>query len=227
MPGFIRSAAGAAAALALLAGGLAACGSSGGGSKAPSTPATSGTGHVTSYASLSGTSTTITLAPAFVQTLARLKVAPTAVAPATTTGSTFTFPITSGKATVNAPGSTPPAVGTLVHSGGLALATGSLKVSLNDVVLTLGTTSTIKGAVSLNGSALGGAAITLFDVDLSRLSTVTGPGGTTTLTGAVVYVDPGAATALNAAFGLSGANALPTGTDKFTVGTATVKLTGK
>lgn len=209
---------------------LAACGSSGGGKGSSTTPSgTTGStgsssanaGTAATYPKLTGTSTVLALSPAFVSALTTLKLSPTAVAPATLTTGTITFPVTGGSVAVSAAGK---ATGTIDHGGGIKLAAQSMNVELRDFVLTLGTTSTLSGEVLLNGASVAKNE-KMFDVDTSTLRAAT-TSGTTTLTGAAVYVDPQAADALNAAFGLTGAKAIPTGNEKLQVGTATITLKG-
>jgi len=229
MRGYTRIA--AAAVTLALAVSTAACGSSGGGdNKKPSDTNGSSTSAapLADFKTLTGESTTVTFDSTFLSELTKLRVFPAAVAPATLSGNSGTFPIKSGHATVNAKGTNPAVTGEVTHSGGIQLTANGTKVALRDFVLTLGKESTLKGQVVLNGSPFGSSPITFFDVDTSTMTTPVTGSGTATLSGATVYVAADAATALNAAFDLTGtANALPTGEHALKVGVATIKLAGK
>ena len=198
-----------------LAASLAACSSSGGGDKKP----------VGAFKTLTGQSTSVALDPGFVTALGTLKLTPGLVGTATMSGTTVTFPITGGKATIYKKGDVTPYVqGEVDHAGsGLSLTGGSKKVELTNFVVDPGNNSKLTGDVSLNGASVA-KGVKLFDLDGSTLKTPTiSKAGVATLTGTTVYLSQEAATLLNKTYGT---NALAGG-NKVKIGVATIKATGK
>lgn len=130
--------------------------------------------------------------------LTSLGIAPSAAPDATLTGTTYSFPITTGKLN----GKT--LAGTVGHSGGIVLTKGATVVTLSDFTI-----DTAKK--QLWGKVNGSAPVALLDLDLAGL--------TLTFRSQLVWVNnvpaaftAGAASALNTAFGTSAITAgLPLG----------------
>jgi hypothetical protein len=210
---------------------VAGCSGSGGGSK--STPSAGGSGGSSASAAsgphtlsaLTGTSSSVALAPAFASLVTKLKITPGAYGTGKLAqsggGFTMTLPVTGGSVTVAASGT---ASGTVQHAGsGLTFAAQGETVQLRDLVLDE-TKGTFTGTVYVDGSVLT-KNLELFDIDL-KTQKATVDGSTATLSGGAVYVAEDAAQALNLGFRLTGANALPTTHDAVQVGTLTTTLTG-
>jgi hypothetical protein len=183
------------------------------------------------FSKLTGNTTTVVFAPAFLTAITGLGVAPspfgTAKLGKSGADTTAIFPITGGTATIYKKGDKTPYVqGTIDHEGsGLNLKAGSTTVTLKNFVVNPGNNSNLTGEVDLNG-AVYAKSVKLFDLDGSTLKTPTISGGVATLAGTTIYVSPEAAGALNKAFKLTGSKALPTAADKIEVGTAVIKATG-
>jgi hypothetical protein len=211
--------AGAALAAVGLAASLAACSSSGGSSK-----------PVGQFKTLTGNATSVKLAPAFLSTLTTLKLMPGVLGTAkldATTG-VVSFPITGGNATIYKKGSVNPYVqGAIDHQGsGLSLTAGSKSVMLENFVVHPGKNSNLTGDVGVGGQTM--KNVKLFDLDGSTLKTPTiSSAGVATLTGTTVYLDPGAAKALDGVFGVKALEQATSGGKKVDVGIATIKATGK
>lgn len=160
------------------------------------------TDHVTAISSVRGTSTTLTVEPAVLTTLASagLGLTPAGSATAAAPGA-VTFPITAGFAAIHtdsgfSPGSI---VGTIDHQGsGItigppAAAASAPSVTLSDFVVD-------PGDSVLTGTVNGELGVPLFFLDGSRLRVTTTAGGVT-LDGTVAELTSVAASALDKAFG--------------------------
>ncbi len=198
-----------------LAGSMAACSSSGGSSKKP----------VGQFKTLTGNTTSVALDPGFVKALGTLKLTPGLIGTAKMSGTTVSFPITGGNATIYKKGSVTPYVqGKIMHDGsGLSLTSGATKVDLKNFVVDPGNNSNLTGEVDVDGKVFA-KSVKLFDLDGSTLQTPTiSKAGVATLTGTTVYLSAEAAGALNKVFKT---NALAGG-KKVKIGIATIKATGK
>lgn len=200
-----------------LAGSVAACSSSGSSSsKKP----------VGQFKTLSGQSTSVALDAKFVQALGTLKLTPGLVGSATMSGTTLSFPITGGSATIYHKGKVTPYVqGTIDHQGsGFSLTGGATKVDMKNFVIDPGNNSKLTGEVDVDGKVFA-KSVKLFDLDGNTLKTPTidKSTGVATLTGTTVYLSSEAAGALNKVFKT---NALA-GNKKVEIGIATIKATGK
>jgi hypothetical protein len=190
---------------------LAACSSSGG-SKKP----------VGQFKTLTGQTTSVALDPGFVSALGSLKLTPGLIGGAKMSGTTVSFPITGGNATIYKKGSVKPYVqGTIEHNGsGLTLTGGGTTVKLQNFVIDPGNNSKLTGQVSVGTTTMNN--VKLFDLDGSTLKTPTiSSSGVATLTGTRVLISSAAAGLLNKTFKTT---AVKAGT---LVGIATIKATGK
>jgi hypothetical protein len=196
-----------------LATSMAACSSSGG-SKKPQGE----------FKTLSGNTTSVALAPSFLQALTSLKVtpAPTGTATVSKTG-VASFPITGGNVKLYKKGDVTPYVqGQLDHNGsGLSLTAGSTVVDLKNFVIDPGNNSKLTGEVDVDGK-VAYKSVKLFDLDGNTLKTPTiSSAGVATLSGTTVYLNPTAAKTLDSVFGTKALEAA-----KVKVGTAIIKATG-
>jgi hypothetical protein len=154
-------------------------------------------------------STALALEPATLQAITGLGITPGVIGPAAQQGTTVTFPITGGAASLelNAAG--------VQHAGGLSMTHGTTVVNLTDFDIRLGGAPQL--FASLNGSA---AKVPILDLDLTgvqpRIS-----GRTITLPGVTAKLTQAAASGLNAAFGTTAFTA------GLVLGRATVQATGK
>jgi hypothetical protein len=190
---------------------LAACSSSGG-SKKP----------VGQFKTLTGQATSVALDPGFVSALGTLKLTPGLIGTAKMSGTTVSFPITGGNATIYKKGSVNPYVqGTIDHNGsGLSLTGGGITVKLQNFVVHPGKNSNLTGQVVAGGKTMND--VKLFDLDGSTLKTPTiSSAGVATLTGTRVLVSAGAAQLLDTTFKTTAVKA------GLLVGVATIKATGK
>lgn len=143
--------------------------------------------------------TTVTTAPGIASTLIKAGVLPLPVLPKTGFGLSFngglaasyTFPITSNTANLTS------VTGDILHSGGIYFVSrsASLEVGKFDIDL-------VAGKVFASQVNFASGRIAVLDLDLSRLQVSTGSAGSTVLSGIGVNLDPAAAGALNATFGL-------------------------
>ena len=189
-----------------LAASLSACGSST--SKSASAPATApstataAVKPVAALTNLTGTSTAVKLAPAFVAALGSLKLTPGVVGTAKLTAGSLIFPITGGTATYYTPGSRTPYVeSNIKHDGsGFSLTDGKTKVELTNFVVDAGT-SMLTGDVSANGkSVVKGAPLFFLDGrTLKPLDTKT-EAGKAILEGTKVELTKAAADLLNTTY---------------------------
>lgn len=198
--------------------GTAACGSSNGGSSTPAAGATPS--PIAKVDKLGGKQTGVTLNMGTIGALKSLGVSVTPNGSAKiemlADGAAVIFPITGGNATVYPPKSIQPYVqGLIDHKGsGLTFTAGAKKVQITDFV--------VDPTKSMLTATLGGASTPIFFLDGSNLK-VTGPtAGAYMLDGTVVKLLPGAARALETAFGAK-ANSIP---DYAPVGVAHIVATG-
>lgn len=194
-----------------LAASLAACSSSGG-SKKP----------VGQFKTLTGQTTSVALDPGFVSALGSLKLTPGLIGGAKMSGTTVSFPITGGNATIYKKGSVKPYVqGRIEHNGsGLSLTGGGITVKLQNFVIDPGNNSKLTGQVVAGGKTMNN--VKLFDLDGSTLKTPTiSSAGVATLTGTRVLVSAGAAQLLDSTFKTTAVKG------GLLVGVATIKATGK
>lgn len=157
------------------------------------------TGKVAQIPRLTGVSTSVQFNSTALGALKTLGVAPSAFGSATLNGTTgtITFPITGGSAVIHSDHAYKPGyvAGVVIHQGsGLTLTKGATKVTLSNFTIDPGN-STVTGLV--NGA---GQGTQLFVADGAHLQ-ITTPGGTVHLDGTQLLLTPGAATALNKAFG--------------------------
>ena len=160
--------------------------------------------------------TTVTTAPGIAATLLRAGIAPLPVLPRTGVGVSlrnglqvsYTFPITSSTADLGRP------TGDILHAGGIYFVSrkAHLEIGKFDIDLAAGKVY----ATEINFAK---AKIAVLDLDLSGLQVSTRGDGATVLSGISVSLDPAAAGALNATFGV----ALPTD-GSLVFGTARVVL---
>ncbi len=200
-----------AAALAFTAiAGLAACGGSDDIDAKP----------VAEIDSLSGQSTSVTLAPSFLAGLTSLKLTPAPVGSAKIEGALATFPITGGNVTYYTPGSVDPYVrGEINHNGsGLSLTGGETKVELTDFVVDP-EESVLTGKVTANGKVAAESA-PLFFLDGRTLKPLQPAGDTAILEGTTVSLTKEAADLLNKTFNVTALTQyFPVGVAKITVNT--------
>jgi hypothetical protein len=205
----------AAVAAAGLAAGLAACSSSGGGKADSNKP-------VAQLASLSGQSTTVALDTGFVKAISSLKLTPGLIGSAKLNVFDLTFPVTGGHVTVYPSGHKPVAQGLIEHAtSGVSFTGTGVKIGLKNLVVRLGTTSTLTGEVDVNNQVVLKSA-TLFDLDESTATAPSVKNGVTTLAGGTVYLDAGAAKSLD---GILKTKVLEQA-GKIKIGIATIKATG-
>jgi hypothetical protein len=171
----------------------------------------------------------VALDAGFVKALGTLKLAPGLIGTATMSGTTVSFPITGGNATIYKKGKVTPYVQSVVdHNGsGLSLTGGATKVDLKNFVVNPGDNSNLTGEVDVvagGKTTVAAKSMKLFDLDGSTLKTPTiSKAGIATLQGTTVYLSAEAAKALNGVFKT---NALA-GDMKVKIGVATIKATGK
>jgi hypothetical protein len=157
-----------------------------------------------SFSSLTGKTTTLKLAPQFVQGLTTLGAAPTPLGKTQVAIPTITFPITGGHLDIYKSGdATPPVQGEVDHKGsGLELTVGHGKkktsIDLQNLIVDF-SASTLTGKVTRNGTVLFRGA-DLFTLDTAEMAppTVTSTG--VTLSGIKVKLSNDAAVALQTAF---------------------------
>jgi hypothetical protein len=187
------------------------------------------------FTTLTGNTTTVVFAPAFLKAVTSLGVTPggfgTAKLGASGADTTASFPITGGNATIYKKGDKTPYVsGEIDHSGsGLTLAAGGTTVTIKDFVVHPGDNSNLTGEVDVTAAGkttVAAKSLKLFDLDGNTLQTPTITDGVATLQGTTIYLSADAATALNGVFKLTGAKALAGG-KKVMIGTAIIKATGK
>jgi hypothetical protein len=159
--------------------------------------------------------TTVTTAPGIATTLLKADIVPLPVAQTGVGISlrnglqvSYTFPITASTADLAT------GTGNIRHAGGIWFVSrhANLEVGRFDIDLAAGKVF----ATEVNFAP---GRVALLDLDLSALHVGSGPGGSTVLSGITVKLDPEAAGALNATFGL----ALPTD-GSLVFGTAKVLL---
>jgi hypothetical protein len=178
-------------------------------------PAHHATHHQTvHHKSLSGT-TSVTTAPGIAKTLLGAGIVPLPVLPRTRFGVAkfaplevrYGFPITGGNPDLTGPS------GDINHAGGISFVSrkAHLEIGKFDIDLAAGKIF----ATEVNHAS---ARIAVLDLDLSGLKVAT-KGGCTTLSGISLKLDPAAAGALNATFGI----ALPTD-GSLVFGSAVVQL---
>lgn len=154
-----------------------------------------------------GGSTALALDAGTAAALRSLNVAVAPAAPATANpDGAIVFPITEGK--VNAE----TLAGSISHSGGLTLSSGSTSVTVGDFVIETAPSPKLT-------AALGGSRVDLLTLDLDGLRQEV-DGREVTLGGVVASLTQGAADALNAAFGTTAFRA------GLVIGTATVTAAG-
>jgi hypothetical protein len=179
-----------------------------------------------SFGSLTGKSTTLTLAPTFVQSLAKLGAAPTPIGKAQVAIPKLTFPITGGHLDIYKSGdATPPVQGVVDHRGsGLELTVGQGKkksaIDLKNLVIDLGA-KTMSGDVTRNGTVLFRDA-DLFTLDTSKMAPPTVTASGVTLSGIKVELSSDAAVALKQVFNMKN-SPIKGG---LLVGVATIDATG-
>ena len=203
---------------------VAACGSSNSSSAAAGGSSSSSAAKpVAALTNLTGTSTSVTLAPSFLAGLKALKLTPGLIGGATLNGAVLSFPITGGNATYYTPGTQPagqPYVQAVIdHNGsGFTLAAGGTTVGLSNFTVNAGT-SMLLGDVTANGTSVA-KQTPLFFLDgrtLNALDTTSVP-GSAVLQGTTVSILPAAATLLDKTFKTTAI------TPYFLVGVATITL---
>ena len=159
--------------------------------------------HAGGYATAAQSSrlgaTTVTTAPGIAATLLRSGVAPLPVLPPTGVRVSlrhglqvsYSFPVTSSTANLGS------GTGDILHAGGIYFLSRNahLEIGKFDIDLAAGKVF----ATEVNFAA---ARIPVLDLDLSGLTVHTRANGATVLSGISVTLDPAAANALNATFGL-------------------------
>jgi len=155
-----------------------------------------------------GGDTRVELSPAFTGALGSLGVHASASHPARLRGGTAAFPIPAGEIDLGT------IKGEIVHTGGLDLAAGALRVNLGSFVIdTTGATPVLTGLVKVNDSVVG--RLPLFDLGLSSAPTVKRNArvGQLRVGDVAVTLTGDAAAALNSVFGVSAFTAgIPIGT---------------
>ncbi len=138
---------------------------------------------------MTGGDTALTLDPGTAGALTGLGISAAPIDPASANpDGSLAFPITGGK--VNAT----TFAGKIKHSGGISLTDGSTTVDLTEFNIQIDDAPDLTAAVGPN-------RISILDLDLSGLDAGVSEGGTITLANVVATLTPGAAGALNAAFG--------------------------
>lgn len=157
--------------------------------------------------------TTVKLSSSFTGALSDLGVTPGTVFPTELEEGSVDFPITGGAVDLDT------AAGNILHSGGLTLKASDTQVRLQSFIIdTTGKVPMITGLVVVNNALLG--RMPLFDLSLPAgfsLPLHLQNGNKLNLSGVGVWLDPGAATALNSVFHVS---AFKGG---FNIGTADVR----
>jgi hypothetical protein len=154
---------------------------------------------------VTGGTTDLALEPATAQALVGAGIHPFPLAPATASGTTFSFPIKPESEVASTL-----ATGTIAHGGGIALTKDQTTVNLTAFDIRLDATPSL--FANVNGS---GQFAEVVDLDLSN-PTVTPGQGSITVGGVVARLSAAGAQAVNAAFGTN----LPAGTP---LGTATFR----
>ncbi|MCW2953775.1 MAG: hypothetical protein JWQ48_2945 [Conexibacter sp.] len=154
---------------------------------------------------LSGGTTTLKLDSGTAKALKKLGVKIAPVKPATSAAGGLAFPISGGSIDPQT------AVGTITHKGGFTLSAGKTKLTLKNPTLATGKKPTLS-------VQLGKAKLVIGTLGLGK-ARVTRAGFATNVAGVKVSLTPGAAKALNAAFGVT---AFKGG---LVLGTASVKST--
>jgi hypothetical protein len=138
---------------------------------------------------MTGGDTALTLDPGTAGALTSLGISAAPIDPASANpDGSLAFPITGGK--VNATSF----AGKIKHSGGISLSDGVTTVDLTEFDIQIDDAPDLTAAVGPN-------RISILDLDLSGLEANVSKGGTITLGNVVATLTPGAASALNAAFG--------------------------
>jgi hypothetical protein len=142
--------------------------------------------------------TTVQLSSTFVGALTSLSVTPGTVSPTRIYNGTADFPIVGGAIDLET------AEGNILHSGGLTLTAGGIKVTLQSFIIdTTGSAPVITGLVSAQGKLVG--RLPLFDLAVPSGITPLKPqyGFVLNLKGIPVTLDPAAAAALNTVYDVS------------------------
>lgn len=168
-------------------------------------PASAATTHATRHATIHASThlsgaTRVTTAPGIATALVKAGVLPLPVFPATRFAvglragqptASYVFPITGGDPDLAGPS------GDITHRGGIDFVSrkAHLEIGRFDIDLAAGKVF----ATQVNWAP---GKVAVLDLDLSHLSVSTSSSGATVLTGIAVRLDPAAAGALNATFGL-------------------------